>query len=224
MFYHMLAGHPPLSDTRDRVQRLSVSRFREIKPIREWLPDIPIRVEMIVRKSMELNPDDRYGKPIELLVDLQKAIKEMSIGAGTGATTEKEEATEGKSRRVMLVESNIAVQDALRKGLKKQGYRVLVLGDPERALKRLREDPSCADCVIVSSIDIGSAALELFNRLTKSAAELATILLLGKNQTELATQANTSEQHVTISMPLRMRQLRKMLLQLLDSAETSESV
>ena len=32
MLYQMLSGRPPLYETRDRLQRLSVNRFREVKP------------------------------------------------------------------------------------------------------------------------------------------------------------------------------------------------
>ena len=33
MFYHLLTGQAPFSDTKDRLQRLSVSRFEKIAPI-----------------------------------------------------------------------------------------------------------------------------------------------------------------------------------------------
>ena len=41
---------------------------------------------------------------------------------------------EGEDRTVMLVESSISMQDTIRNALKKRGYRVLVFGDPRRAL------------------------------------------------------------------------------------------
>ena len=55
IYYHMLCGKPPLSETRDRMQRMNMARFREIKPIRTLVPDLPPVVEAIVNKSMELD-------------------------------------------------------------------------------------------------------------------------------------------------------------------------
>ncbi len=41
MLYHMLSGKPPLTETRDRIQRLNVTRFTQIRPIHEVVPDSP---------------------------------------------------------------------------------------------------------------------------------------------------------------------------------------
>lgn len=206
MFYHMLSGKPPLAETRDRVQRLSISRFQQVKPIRELVPDLPPQVEAIVRKSMELNPKQRYNKPVEMLVDLNKAIKSFE--------SPKSEPTAPAipDRKIMLVESNSAVQDALKKGLKKHGFRLLVVTDPERALSRLQSDPQAAQCLIISTNDIGSDGVDLFNKLAQGpTGDLPSILLLGQSQGDLKANASVSEQHVAVSLPLRMSQLRSLL-------------
>ena len=51
MLYQILTGVPPMSDTRDRSQRLSVARFREIKPITTHEPDLPGSLVSVVNKA-----------------------------------------------------------------------------------------------------------------------------------------------------------------------------
>jgi CheY-like chemotaxis protein len=46
---------------------------------------------------------------------------------------------EGDERTILLVESSVNMQDAIRNALKKRGYRVLVFGNPHRALQRFQD-------------------------------------------------------------------------------------
>ncbi len=41
IFYHILSGVAPLTETRDRMARLNVTRLKEIPPISEYVKDIP---------------------------------------------------------------------------------------------------------------------------------------------------------------------------------------
>ena len=52
----------------------------------------------------------------------------------------------------------------LRELFKKNGYRVLVLSDPERRPHRFHRDPQAADVVLFSTGNNGRAALDAFNR------------------------------------------------------------
>ena len=74
---------------------------------------------------------------------------------------------DGTLRTLLVVESDVKMQDVLRKLFKKRGYRVLVTGDPKRAMHRLQEDPTAADLAIISSGAIGKPAVEVFNEFAK---------------------------------------------------------
>ena len=74
----MLTGKPPIYETKDRIQRLSKSRFLEVEPITKVDPEIPRYVTAIVNKAMELNPAERYQTPAEMLVDLQAAMEKLN--------------------------------------------------------------------------------------------------------------------------------------------------
>ena len=218
VFYNLLAGEPPHEDTRDRVKRMESSRLKNVIPLRDHLPDVPREIEAIVNKAMSIDASKRYQKPVEMLVDLRKCIKALKA-AEAGVVEEK--AREGEGKTVMLIESTAALQDALRTALKKQGYRVLVIGDAERGYQRVAKDPKVADCVVVSTVSLGRDGLEVFQKLsTESATEhIPLILLLGKKQEKLLKKVKTAEHHRTAVMPIKLKGLRQDLRELLDAAK-----
>ena len=230
IFYNMLSGFPPLTETRDRMQRLNISRFREVKPIHDVDPSIPHYIATIVNKSMELDPEKRYQTMQEMLVDLQAAQQRLESGAtddgdsknGKGGAEKLER--EGVSRTVMVVESNIEMQDMLRERLKKRGYRVLITSSPQRALDRFEDDDRVADCVLFSTMELGAAALDGFNRFAMEdvTSKKPAILLLDEKQTVEDDQAKLASHRVMMKMPMKVRELRLMLLKLL-SADVEQS-
>ncbi len=221
MYYQLVSGEPPLAETRDRTKRLSPQRFKEYKPLRDHEPDVPHIVEATCKKAMEFNPDDRYQRQLDFLVDLQKCIKALkSDGAGADAPVEEAEA-----RKILLVEPSAAFQDKLRKALRKSGYRVLVMSDPQRVAQRFATDSNCADCVIISTKEIGSSGIALSNELGENEAtqHVAAILLLGKHQKELLNDVVATERRVALTMPLKMAQLRAALQKVFKSTAAEPS-
>lgn len=233
ILYHMLTGKPPLRETRDRTQRLSIARFEEIVPITNLLPDLPTPVAMVVNRAMELNPSRRHQTPAELLEDLQQVQhrleeadengESLTPGGAEGAASQGKSAStsaaEGHGRTVMIVESDVKMQDLLRGQLKRYGYRVLVFGDPQRARNRF-QDQNVADCVVFCSGDMGQAALEAFNefgRLERT-KKVPAILLLNEKQKGWEAKAHCAPHRSVLSMPVRMRQLRETLQQVLQGA------
>lgn len=226
IFYHMLTGTAPLLETKDRLQRLSITRFEEITPVTNLEPALPVPAAIVVNKSMELNPSRRYQTPAEMLEDLQLAKRriEEANESGEDLSVEKtgglDEATlrprsattggaEGHGKTVMVIESDVGMQDVLRKQLKKTGYRVLVIGDPQRALERFQDQPA-ADCVLFCSNSIGEDALKTFNdfgRLERT-RRVPAVLLLGEKQHRWQPNAQTSSHRSVLAMPVGMKALR----------------
>jgi DNA-binding response OmpR family regulator len=113
----------------------------------------------------------------------------------------------------MLVESNPSIQNALRTGLKKQGYRVLVIGDPVRAQDRLFKDQHAAQCVLISAASLGKAAIGLFSNLRKhrTTAKLPVLLMFGKSQKPVQDQFQSDTFTVSVGMPLRLSEVYERL-------------
>ena len=72
MFCHLLAGHPPLSETRDRIQRLNISRYRDIPRIGKYVTGLPATVISILNKATSFDPEKRYPNYEMLISDLEK--------------------------------------------------------------------------------------------------------------------------------------------------------
>lgn len=235
MMYHVLSGKSPLTETRDRLARLNVSRFREIPHLMEVAPEIPTNVAAVVHKAMEFQPDKRYQSPAEALQDIKSTLERLEAGdtrtkpriaAGKTEESAADASTEGANKTVMLVESKIEFQDLIREKLKKRGYRVLVISDPSRAMARFApdEDPP-ADCVLFSAPELGAAALEAFNEFGEQAhtAEIPAILLVDRKQQFVIRGAKVGPKRMMLAMPLKVRELRAALIRLVDtkSAKTA---
>ena len=119
---------------------------------------------------------------------------------------------------LMFVESNVRMQNLVRDGLKRSGYRVLVTGDPQRALDRFSDfTMQRPDGIIISTNDLGNAALEAFNTCTtnEETQAIPAVLILGEEHQSWRDQIETSDHHRVLSMPLRFNQLRQTLIELL---------
>ncbi|MDX1945725.1 MAG: serine/threonine-protein kinase [Pirellulaceae bacterium] len=235
ILYNMLTGVSPLGDTKDRMQRLSTARYQNIKPITSLEPNLPPRLASFVMRSLELNADKRHSTAKEMYDDAKRILVKMeagdfsepepaaassaALGAGEqGVAAKIPSDQEGANRTVMLIESKIEMQDLLRERLKKHGYRVLVFSDPVRAINRFVDgEPKPADGVIFCCPNLGEDALTAFNEFGARAhtKDIPAVLFVDNKQTDLIRAAQLSDHRVILSMPMRVRELREMLLKLL---------
>jgi serine/threonine protein kinase len=219
IFYQMLTGRPALPDIRDR-QQAGKALYRDIKPILDVDPKIPLSLSLIANKALEVEPDKRYQSPSDMLVDLKLAIKRLKEGkegkpAGKELSSSEGLNEQGEPRKLMLIESDVKMQDMLRELFKKNGYRVLVLSDPDRAVQRFFEDQRTADVVLFTTSSNGRAALEAFNRFGQESSlrDVPAVLLLDQNHAHWEEEAQVSEHRAVAKMPIKMRDLRGALVE-----------
>ncbi len=239
MLYHCLSGESPLTETRDRMARLNVTRLKEIPPLAKVAPDLPHNVIALCHKAMEFDPTKRYQTALHMHQELRALIERLEVGdtqsvpkslAPPDAAGDEEISNEGTGHTVMLVESKLEFQDLIRDKLKKRGYRVLVYSDPDRAIARFSaDDERPAECVIFSAPELGGSALDAFNKLGEDphTADLPAILLVDRKQQFIIRHAKTGPKREMIGMPLKVRDLRATLLRLLttdDAQVENESV
>lgn len=244
LLYHIISGKPPLYETRDRIKRLSVSRYRDVKPLAQEISDCPNYVLGLVNKAMDLKVEKRYQTPTQMLEDVEKAtellksghkeVRGSEIGAQQSHLEEKTPTEdtpverEGENYTVMLVESSISMQDRMRKALKKRGYRVLVFGSPRRARQRFEEhleQEPLADCIIFSAGELGDEAVDAFNEFGEDelTSNIPAILLVKRTNKKQIRQAKTSERRILLPLGLKIKQLRAKLLHLVKAQEPSSS-
>ena len=230
MLYHMIAGRAPLTETRDRLQRLNVTRFQEITPLHEVAPESPPWVNHVVAKSIEFDPEKRFQSATELKEEIKKALDKLERGVTASASTMESNAAssgyededgsleEGEGRVVMLVESQAEMQNAIRDRLKSKGYRVLIISNPNRAIDRfVPGDTPPADLVIFSAAEMGQLALEAYNLFASNehTSEVPTILLVDRRQDRIIREARRGPHRKLLPLPLKVRDLRGALVQLL---------
>lgn len=229
ILYHVVSGRPALVETRDRLQRLNVSRFLEIPPLNSVVSGLPDSLYTICNKAMEFDPEKRYQTPGAMLHDVQSAIRnfdapavDMKSAQHEIISVNEEEAKEGQGKTVIVVESKQELQDLLREKLKKRGYRVLIFGDPERAISKFAPGETApADCVVLCAPDLGNLALNAFNELAnmEHTKDIPVVMLVDPKQQHIIRGAKTDSKHMLVAMPLKVRELRQALVRLTkDSA------
>jgi serine/threonine-protein kinase len=234
ILYNMLAGVSPIGEARDRITRLSVARYQNIKPITVHDQNLPTRLVAFVMRALELNPEKRHASAKEMHDDAKRLLARLQAGDATEldsneplpdapepvAETKIPSDQEGQNRTILVVESKIEMQDLLRDRLKKHGYRVLVFNEPKRALNRvLDSERKLCDCVIFCTGELGEIALDGFNEFgaTDQTKDLPAILFVDNKQSSLIKGAQLADHRVLLSMPLKVRELRDMLLKLLQT-------
>jgi eukaryotic-like serine/threonine-protein kinase len=224
IFYNVLTGKPALVETRDRLMRLSVSRFMDIVPLGTLMPNLPESVYAICNKAMEFDPEKRYQTPGAVLQDIQTAIKKFEAPEADKPAAlhsvialNESDAMEGQGKTLMVVENKPELQNILREKLKKRGYRVLIYGDPDRALDKFSpEETPPADCVVLCAPDLGNLALDAFNKFSEQehTKDIPVVMLVDPKQQHIIRGAKTSPKHVLLPMPLKVRELRQALVKL----------
>jgi serine/threonine protein kinase len=205
IYYQMLTGKPPLFETRDRMQRLSKTRFLEIPPIAEVDSTIPVIVATIVNRAMEFEPKLRYQSPGEMLAELENVgarLKDQADQQEGGEPIDAAAAIpQARQHTIMIIESDVTLQDILRDRLKRRGYRVLVTSDPGRAKDRFLDDLKAADCVVFNTERIGEPAL-------------------GQEHLEWRERADEAGHRVVVPMPVRFSHFQALLDKLVHADRT----
>jgi serine/threonine-protein kinase len=230
ILYNVISGKSPLTETRDRLQRLNITRFREIPPLGSVIPDLHPSILAICAKAMELEADKRYQTADEMYHDLRNALERLEKGTAVseapnanstaGNETPVVESQEGRNKTVMVIESKADLQDLMREKLKSRGYRVLVFSNPDRAIDRFaNDDVTPAHCVIFSAPELGTQALEAFNRFAtdEKTKDIPAVLLVDRKQQHIIRGAIMAPHRLMLAMPLKVRELRIALLKLLGT-------
>ncbi len=218
MLYHMLSGQSPIPEGRERGKQMSKATFQEIQPILKIAPKVPPTFAKVVNKAIEFNPEKRYQTPAGMMTELKIAAKRLAEREKEGETkselaSDEGHDADGQPRRLMVVESNIKMQDLFRNLFKKHGFRVLVASDPERALDRFYSDPKTAQVVLFATAHLGRPALEAFNRFGKETGtrDIPALLILDEHQAEWCSNAELGDHRATLTMPFKQRELRRVV-------------
>jgi serine/threonine protein kinase len=125
-----------------------------------------------------------------------------------------------QQRRILCVETQPEIQDALRKTISQMGFRVLIMGDPEIAAERFAE--SEIDAVVFDCDGFGPDSIDSLINMRDTARDaeksLVGVVLLGPRQRELQEQVPQDDGLIVLVKPIKMKQLQDSINQLLPSS------
>jgi CheY-like chemotaxis protein len=219
VFYEMLSGHAPLTQTRDKVARMNRHRFEDIPPIGSYGVELPGAVQTLLSRMMAFDPKARYQTPAQLHEAVRKVQGEMD-----GIVTHKAAPTGPKS--VFIVEAHPKIQDVFREHFSKSGFRPLISADPNRAVHRYEEQPYHA--LIIDAGTAGEAGLNALKKIVKESDDMdltiAAVLVLEENQADWVAHV---PQHPGVAVLVRpgvtLRTLTEKLSEMLEQSETADA-
>ncbi len=215
IYYELLTGTPPYPSTRSREERSRISRYANIRPIRQLEPNILRSIEDIVERLLKLEPNQRFQTPQEVAAELRNVLIELGetppdAGAPTPASAANPTtgaANSSSSVTVMCIEDRAKHQDVLRTYLSKHGYRVLMLSDVQRALNRLSTAPP--DCLILFGDSIGDDIASAYETVrSSSSGKPGVIAVLSAKQKHLEPKCKPAPHAKILVQPIKIRSLR----------------
>jgi serine/threonine-protein kinase len=183
---------------------MNANRFLNIPSMKPEELTAPPSVFRVIETMMKLKPDERFQTPAQCLEAIRVARRDLEGGDGkrTGPFT------------VFVSEKNPALQDVLRDKLKDKGFKVLIAGDPQRAVERFRQNPF--DAFIVNGASTGDPGLSAFREIKRDADRqkipLGIVLLLTQEQAEgLGAEFDGDSQLAVLVHPVKFKELVKTL-------------
>jgi serine/threonine protein kinase len=223
MYYYMLTGVAPMSETHGEGQGRAA--FQDIVPILQVDPSLPPAVTSVVDRAMSLDREERYGSSALLLSEIKMAANRLSgelDDADHHGGTDQAAVAKAKLRHtILVVEPDSKMQNVFRKSLKNAGYRVLLSGNADQAVDQLIENAKLADGVLFNAQHIGKDTVRAFNRLgmDNEGQKMPAVLLLDEKQADWSDDVSTSANRMIMVMPLKMKDLRDTLTELVSPAK-----
>ena len=234
MLYHMACGEPALLETKERMKRIASHRFTDITPITDHDPDLPHRLVVFVNRLMELDVKRRVqtakeaNREAELVMsqliagDTSKYDASLTNEAAAAHSQSMVSKAEGEDKTILLIESNLKLQDLLRSKLKDIGYRVLITADPSRGLERFEDyeigEDLPVDCVIFGTVGLGRESLKAYRDfvLAENTKVVPTLLVLVDKLEKFVQPAWLDDNHIGLKMPIKFKNVRRALRKLLS--------
>lgn len=222
--YELILGRPPYSPTSRIEERKMISRYEHIRPLEQAAPYLPRSVTNLVGKMIAFRPENRFQDYPLLIRELNRVLDELnlrakklsssSIVAPSAGSNQADDSSIQNSNneelpRVLCVEARIKQQNVLRDYLSTRGFRPLVIGDLDRALRRMKTDP--AECLVLFGETLKDEVFSAFEEASESAEHrpFAIVTLLAPDQIEKRTLFNKTASRRILLPPATLRDLRK---------------
>lgn len=216
ILYELLTGTPPYPPTKSVAERKQSSRYRHVRPIRQVDPSLPTPIVAVVDRLMEIHPQSRYQTPTEVVDDLRAIVGERAASDEPDEAAAAEQAAapaapSNSQPTILCIENRLKQQDSLREYFNKHGYRVLLLRDVERAIKRIESDPPHGIVLMADSLGEGPEAMQAYKKAVVSCGKsgAALVLVLAKKHRDIREKLEqTPLTRILDSHPVTLRNIR----------------
>ncbi len=213
ILYELIGGKAAWQGTRDREERRQFSRYSNVQPLERLDSSLPASMIDIVRRMMDVSPNSRYQTQGEVVKDLRAAAKDM--GGPTdrnlaGRTKKKAKKPADKKTTVLCVEGRPKIQAAIREYFGERGYRVLLIGDYERARTRLHSENK-PDCLVIMGANLNGTMREVAEELRhiESSTKVPALMVLSQQRADELEEAGIIlDQRRMLVQPVNLKRLR----------------
>jgi serine/threonine protein kinase len=214
IFYELLTNVAPYPPSTRREDRKQPARYRNLRPIRQVDHSLPSDVMAVVDRLLEINPNDRFQSPSEVIRALRNIIRteaksqEVQNSDAIACEIKNEKPLQPT---VICVENRTKHQDSLREYFSFHGYRVLLLGDIHRAIERIQIDPPQGLVVMADSLGDGDQASKAYAKTADCCQKSGTpvILVLSKKYLSIRKQfADTPSSRILAENYVTLRSIR----------------
>ncbi|HVJ85679.1 MAG TPA: serine/threonine-protein kinase [Caulifigura sp.] len=227
IMFELLTGEPPYPPTKDREERKRFGRYRDVRPVTSIDPRLPYKVAGAVDRLMQTNPDLRFQTPGELVFEMETIVRELGGSVAPAAAEASKPAASGsiaeppaaKSSQptILCIENRPKHQDVLRDYFSRHGFKLILVGDIDRAIQRVNSTPP--DCAVLMGDILGdrlqseNARLRDMNRMR----DTQFVIVLSEGQAKLKSQLAAELPGVNLLVqPITLRDLRKHLMATLE--------
>ncbi len=142
IFYELLTGEGPWERTRDREERLLLSRYTNARPLASVNPSLPAGCIRVCEKLMQVSPSDRYQSPTEAVRELRPLLTSLGDAAETATQGQAPLRVEVRPDfRLLIVDTQKKRIEALKEYFGRHNFQITIMPSAENALQKLKTTP-----------------------------------------------------------------------------------
>ena len=142
IYYELLTGEGPWARTRDREEKMLLSRYTGTRPLESFRPDLPQSINRVCGRMMEVSPSARYQTATEVVRELRSVMLELGEAVEELPTERKRITIEFKPDfRLLIVDTQRKRNATIKDYFESKGFDVAFVKSPELAFNVLKSQP-----------------------------------------------------------------------------------
>lgn len=210
IYYELLTGQSPWERTRDREERMLLSRYTGVRPLAQIASHLPQVCIRTCEKLMEISPSNRYQTATEAVAGLQLAMN--ALGADDAASHGSESPLQIDVKpdfRLLVVDSLQKRMTALGQYFERHGFQTSFIASAQNAFEKLKGNPP--DGILFLADTNRDEVLEIFPQVQAygRAQRVPCIAVFGEqDRAEVSARISSTRYGTTMFQPVTLRDIR----------------